>query len=79
MKELRVVIIKIEPKEQTRMKKMQSIVRRHGGWQRNIGSLPSLTSMSMWCAELDDLSLLEGRELVACSCILARSPPPASD
>jgi hypothetical protein len=36
-----------------------------------VASLPSLTSMSTWCPELDDLSLLEGRELAACSCILA--------
>lgn len=30
----------------------------------------------MWLPELDDLSLLEGRELSPCSCIL--SPPPSS-
>jgi len=32
----------------------------------------------MWCAELEDLSLLDldGRELAACSCILGPSSPP---
>jgi len=50
--------------------------RRDGGGREP--GLPSLTSMSMWCAELEDLSLLDldGRELAACSCILGPSSPP---
>jgi hypothetical protein len=70
-KHLRDLASKRQYNSSTVGKKCRDEKEIEGVWRFALVCLPSLASI--WWPELEDLSLLEGRELSPCSCILARS------